>query len=71
MEKEELTWRKPRARPYGSVVGACVVDGELLGKVLEGEETVGGIETPLVLAVATLDLTIVSGCVRADRKSVV
>ena len=42
-------------------------EGKLSGKVSEREELVRSIEFFIVLAVAALDLAIVSGCVRADE----
>ena len=43
------------------VVGAVVVDSELLGEVVQGVKAVGGIETFLVLPVAALYLAVVAG----------
>jgi hypothetical protein len=40
----ELDWRKPREGPHGEVVGAAVVDSQLLGEVIQGIKTVAGVE---------------------------
>ena len=63
----ELKRRKPTQRPHGKVVGAVVMDGKLLGEVLEGVKAVGRIETLLILPVATLHLAVVSWCVGTDE----
>ena len=63
----ELKRRKPTQRPHGKVVGAVVMDGKLLGEVLEGVKAVGRIETLLILPVATLHLAVVSWRVGTDE----
>ena len=63
----ELKRRKPTQRPHGKVVGAVVMDGKLLGEVLEGVKAVGRIETLLILPVTTLHLAVVSGRIGANQ----
>ena len=46
-------------RSHGEVVGAAVMDSELLCKVVQRIECVAGIEALLVLTVAALHLTVV------------
>ena len=41
----EHGWRKPAKGPHGKVVGAAVMDRELLFKVCKGIKAVGRIET--------------------------
>ena len=63
----ELSGRQPAEGPHGQVVGAAVVDGKLLCKVIQGIERVARIEAFLILAVAALDLSVVARCVRTDQ----
>ena len=63
----ELTWRTPCEGPHGKVIGAAVMDGELLYKIIQRIEGVAGIEAFLILAVAALDLSVVARCVRTDQ----
>ena len=62
----ELTWRTPCEGPHGKVIGAAVMDGELLIKIVQRIKTVAGIEVFLVLPVAALHLAVVAGRVGAD-----
>ena len=43
------------------------MDSELLGEVIEGVETVTGVKALLVLPVASLDLAVMTGCVRTNE----
>ena len=63
----EFARRKPAKRPHREVVGATVMDSELLGEVIEGVETVTGVKALLVLPVASLDLAVVARCVGTDE----
>ena len=63
----ELCRRKPVEGPHGEIVGTTVVDDKLFGKVTQGEESMGRIESFLVLPVAALYLAVVPGCVRTDQ----
>ena len=63
----ELLRRKPGEWPHGKVVGATVVNSKLFCKVVKGIEAVTVIETFLILSVAALDFSVVSGRVRADE----
>lgn len=64
---KELSGRTPKERPHRSVVRVGVMDGELSGEILEGEETTGGVEAPLVLSVATFHLAVMPWRVRPDE----
>ena len=63
----ELTWRTPCEGPHGKVIGAAVMDGELLIKIVQRIKTVAGIEVFLVLPVAALYLAVVAGRVGTDE----
>ena len=63
----EFCGRKPAEGPHGEVVGATVVNGELLCEVIQGIKAVAGIEALLVLAVAALHLSVVARGVGADE----
>ena len=63
----ELKRRKPVQRSHREVVGAAVVDSELLCKVIQGIKAVGGIKAFLVLPVAALHFSVVAGCVGTDK----
>ena len=63
----ELTWRTPCEGPHGKVIGAAVMDGELLIKIVQRIKTVAGIEAFLVLPVAALHLAVVAGRVGTDE----
>ena len=63
----ELTWRTPCEGPYGKVIGAAVMDGELLIKIVQRIKTVAGIEAFLVLPVAALHFSVVPWCVGTDE----
>ena len=63
----ELGGRHPAERPHGQVVGAAVVDGKLLCKVVERKERAARVEAFLILAVAALDLAVVARRVRTDQ----
>ena len=52
---------------HREIVGAGLVSSELLTKVGEGEEAADAVEALLVLPVATLDLAVMPGRVRADE----
>ena len=52
------------ARGSWEVIGAAVMDGELLIKIVQRIKTVAGIEAFLVLPVAALHLAVVAGRVR-------
>ena len=54
-------------RPHREVVGAAVMDSELLGEIIQGEETMAGVEAFLVLSVATFHLAVVARRVRTDE----
>ena len=54
-------------RSHGEVVGAAVVDSELLCKVVQRIERMAGIEALLVLAVAALNLAVVPRRIRTDQ----
>ena len=59
--------RKPAKRPHGEVVGAAVVDSELLCKVVQGVKAVAGVKAFLVLPVAALYLAVVARRIGADE----
>ena len=63
----ELVRRGPVKRSHREVVRAAVMDRELLGEVIEGVETVTGVKALLVLPVASLDLAVMTGCVRTNE----
>ena len=63
----ELIRRKPGKRPHREVVGAAVVDSELLGKVIWRIKAVAGIEAFLVFPVTALHLAVVAGRIGADQ----
>ena len=63
----ELVWRKPLERPHRKVVGAAVVDSELICKVVKRVKAVTGVEAFLVLPVAAFHLTVVSWCIWPDE----
>ena len=63
----EFCGRKPAEGSHGEVVGTAVMDGELLGEVVQGIKTVAGIEALLVLPVAALHLSVVARGVGADE----
>ena len=63
----ELRRGTPVERSHGKVVGAAVVDSELLGKVIQGVKAVRGIETFLVLPVAALHLAVVARSIGTDE----
>ena len=53
-------------RPHREVVGAAVVDSELLCEIIQREEGMTGIEAFLVFSVTALYLTVMPGSIRAD-----
>lgn len=59
-----LDRRYPTERPHGKVVRALVVDGKLLRKIVQREESVAGIKVFLVLAVTAFHLAVVSERIR-------
>ena len=63
----ELKRRKPVQRSHREVVGAAVVDSELLCEIVQGKESMGRIEAFLVLTVAAFHLAVVAGCVGTDE----
>lgn len=63
----ELVRGKPVERPHREVVGTAIVDGKLLCEVIQGKERVRRIEALLVLPVAALDLSVVTGGIGADE----
>ena len=63
----ELTWRTPCEGPYGKVIGAAVMDGELLIKIVQRVKAMTGVKAFLVLPVAALHLAVVAGRVGADE----
>ena len=65
--KETLTRRSPSEGTHGTGVAGTLVGSELPTKVGEGVETVVGVETFLVFAVAAFDLAVVTGRVGADQ----
>jgi len=64
---KELIRRTPGKRSHGKVVGASVVDSELVNEVAERIKSVAGIKTFLVFPVAALHLAVVSGSVGTDE----
>ena len=64
---DELVRGKPVEGSHGEVVGTAVMDGELLGEVVQGIKTVAGIEALLVLPVAALHFPVVAGGVGTDE----
>ena len=52
MLDSELRRRKPVKRSHKKVVGAAVVDSDLLSEIVQGKESVGKIEALLVRSVA-------------------
>ena len=63
----ELVRRGPVKRSHREVVGAAVMDSELLGEVIEGVETVIGVKAFLVLSMASFHLAVVTRRVRTDQ----
>ena len=63
----DLSGSHPAEGPHGQVVGAAVVDGKLLCKVIQGIERAARVEAFLILAVAALDLAVVARRVRTDQ----
>ena len=63
----EHGWRNPAKGPHGKVVGAAVMDRELLFKVSKGIKAVGRIETFLVFPVAALYFAVMPRRVRPDK----
>ena len=63
----EVIGRKPSKRPHREVVGAAIVDSELLGKVIQRVKAVGGIKAFLVLPVTALHFSVMAWCIRADE----
>ena len=57
----------PVEMPHGKVVGAAVMDSELLCEVVQRVKAVRGIESFLVLPVAALQLAVVARRVGADK----
>ena len=49
------------------MVGAAVVDSELLGEVIQGIKGVGIVEALLILAVTALNLAVVPGSIGTDE----
>jgi len=62
----ELNWRKPGQRSHRIVVAATVMDSKLSCKVLKRIEGMRIVEAFLILSVAALDLSIVSGSIRTN-----
>ena len=58
---DELVRGKPVEGSHGEVVGTAVMDGELLGEVVQGIKAVAGIEVLLALPVAALHFPVVAG----------
>ena len=67
MLDNEVARRKPVERSHGEVVGAAVVDSELLGKVGQRKEGMAGIEALLVFPVAAFHLAVVTRRIRTDQ----
>ena len=63
----ELKRRKPVQRPHRKIVGAAVMDSELVCEVVKGEEAMAGVKALLVLPVAALYLAVVARCVGTDK----
>ena len=63
----EVKRRTPIKRPHREVVGAAVVDSELLGEIIQREEGMTGIEAFLVFSVTALYLTVIPGGVGTDQ----
>ena len=57
----------PVERTHGEIVVFSVPDRELLLEVLKGIEFMGSVKVFVVLTVASLDLTVVSGRIRLDE----
>ncbi len=66
MLDEEIKRRKPEEGPHRQVVGAAVMDSELLLKVIQRGERVGSIKAFLVFPVTSFDLSVMSGRVRTN-----
>ena len=56
----ELQRRKPTERSHGEVIGAAVVDSELLCEVVQRIKEVAGVKSFLVLPVASLHLSVMA-----------
>ena len=67
MLDSEVVWRKPVEGFHREVVGATVVDGELISKVIKGIKGVGRIETLLILPMAALDLAVVGWSIGTNK----
>ena len=63
----ELVRRGPVEGSHREVVGAAVMDGELLCEVIQGIKTVAGVEAFLVLTVAALHFAVVAWRIGADE----
>ena len=56
----KLQRRKPSQRSHGEVIGAAVVDSELLCEVVQRIKAVAGVKSFLVLPVASLHLSVMA-----------
>ena len=54
-------------RPHRKVVGAAVVDSELIFKVVKRVKAVTGVEAFLILPVAALDLAVVAWSIWTNK----
>ena len=63
----KLKRRKPTKGSHREVVGAAIVDGELLCKVVRRVEAVAGVKTFLVFPVAAFHLAVMAGRVGANE----
>ena len=59
--------RPPVKRPHREMVVSPFANGKLLFEIIEGVETVRGIELLIVFSVAALYFAVVSWCVRTDK----
>ena len=63
----ELRRRKPGEWPHGEIVGAAVMDGELLCEVIQGIKAVAGVKAFLILPVTALHLSVMTWRIRANE----
>ena len=62
----ELGGREPAEGSHREVVRAAIVNGKLLCEIIQRIESVAGVKTFLILAVAALDLAVVARGIRAN-----
>ena len=61
----EVKRRVPIERPHGDVVGAAVMDSELLCEIIQREEGMTGVKAFLVFSVTALHFAVMTGCIGA------